>query len=49
MLERPKMIVIIEHGCFAPLFKLLSNIGLYHAKEKLQQEHPDWNVKYDFD
>ena len=48
-IPRPKLVVEIETGIFAPLVRLLSRLGLCRMKEKYQAAHPEYNVRYDYE
>ena len=47
--ERPKMEIVIDNGIFDPIIKLLVKLGLCHQKERIQAEHPNANVRYQWE
>ena len=47
--ERPKMEIVIDNGIFDPIVRLLVKLGLCHQKERFQAEHPNANVRYQWE
>lgn len=47
--EPPKMELIIDNGIFDPIVRLLVKLGLCHQKERFQAEHPNANVRYQWE
>ena len=47
--ERPKMEIVIDNGIFDPIIRLLVKLGLCHQKERFQAEHPNANVRYQWE
>ncbi len=47
--ERPKMEIVIDNGIFDPIIRLLVKLGLCHQKERIQAEHPNANVRYQWE
>lgn len=46
---RPKMEIVIDNGIFDPIIRLLVKLGLCHQKERIQAEHPNANVRYQWE
>lgn len=47
--EPPKMEMVIDNGIFDPIVRLLVKLGLCHQKERIQAEHPNANVRYQWE
>lgn len=47
--DRPKMEIVIDNGIFDPIVRLLVKLGLCHQKERIQSEHPNANVRYQWE
>jgi hypothetical protein len=47
--EPPKMEIVIDNGIFDPIVRLLVKLGLCHQKERFQAEHPNANVRYQWE
>lgn len=47
--ERPKMEIVIDNGIFDPIVRLLVKLVMCHQKERIQAEHPNANVRYQWE
>lgn len=47
--ERPKIEIVIDNGIFDPIVRLFVKLGLCHQKERIQAEHPNANVRYQWE
>jgi hypothetical protein len=45
----PKMEMVIDNGIFDPIIQILVKLGLCHQKERIQAEHPNANVRYQWE